>query len=542
MELPNLLTASCVSTNKWLQIPEEQLRRYNAIDTYVTARVWKALKTELSRVNQLDFYHRWFRIVPVAIRMQRRGFGQCDWEALRSVETEITQECAEVESGIISQTRIFDELTEAAKLWEAADRAADWAAAHAKNNARKKLKPLEEVSPTRELSRSKRFTSKLRTIEERKASFFNKSADLRTFLFNELSLRPAPPSQREKRPARSVGDSAIRYMLEHLRKSDEPHRSVLADLSHIFRLRKILQGYIQPIRSGPQWLRGDRFYPVLRLYGTETLRWSYARPSMQNWPPRMLKIVRARPGHVFIAVDKKQIEAGVAALLAGDTAEVREWLDPDGDLHRLMSCDALGLTRPEWDTMDPERRTAIRQMFKTSRYERLYGGEGTKAKSKEGCPCDRCRKEETGTASRYRLSTKEMSAALGEWARRHPKMQRWRENHLRTIRDQGNTWVSPFGYRMTSVQPPDVAARQWLNRPMQHSVAMMINEDAIILDNLGCPLVFQHHDALFAEVPENEADYWKATMVEVMTRPIPEFANTRFPVDAKVGYSWKDLK
>jgi DNA polymerase I-like protein with 3'-5' exonuclease and polymerase domains len=530
-ELPEILRPSCTRQHKWLQMPDEVCRRYNAFDLLYQAKLLAALESDLRRNGQLEFYHRWREIVPVAMRMQRRGFGVVDWDAHARVSAELHQELREVEAGVAARTKLFGRLREEADRWRAEDEAADWTAARAKNAARKRPKPDGEVEPTRAASREKRYASKLRKIEERRESFFNFSNDLRSFLFDELALTPAPASKRHNRPERSVKADAVLWMLERLPKREEHGREVLEALARVFRIRKVIQGYLQPLQTNPDLTRDGRLHPRIKLYAVETLRWSYADPSLHNWPPQMQPIVRAAPGHQFVSVDYKQIEAGIMAILAGDEEELREWLAPDGDLHRLMAMDALGLTRPQWDALDPVRRKDIRDTFKTVRYERMYGGEGTKARSKGA-----------QGAVREALSAVELKRAVERWSARHPRMVEWRDRLLREVRAGGNSWTSPFGYRRVSCQPIDEAKRSWFNAPMQHCAAMIINRAAVDLDRENCPLVFQHHDSLITEAPDAEVEHWTGRMVTLMTQPIPELRGIGFPVDVKVGLTWKDVK
>jgi len=543
VDLPTLIRPNCNTDHKWLQMEEELCRRYNSHDTYVTAKLQPVLEAELARTGQLPFWHTWKAIIPVAIRMQRRGFGQVDWDELDRVEHEICTELDEVEVKLIAACPLFEQLEREAEEWKAEHEALDRAQALEKNAKRRKPLPESEVQLTRATQREKGYQSRLRKARERRESFFNQTNDLRGFLFDHLGFKPAPPSKRENRPARSLNDSALRYIYEHLRQKDQPNKWVLEDLSHITRLRTVLKMFLNPLRRQPDYLRNGRLYPTFKLYGAETLRWSVSDPGMHSWPPKMRPILRASEGHLFIAADYSQIEAGIAAIEADEQEELREWLDPEGDLHRLMACDALDLSRAEWEGMEPDRRTAVRQLFKTARYERLYGGEGTKARGKEGCFCPRCRQEEEGVKDQYRLGTREMAAALARWSRAHPKMGQWRNRHIASIQANNNSWLSPFGYRMISCKPlDDKSQREWVNKTKQHSVAMIINRALIDLDREGCPLVFQHHDSIIAEVREEEAEHWQSRMKAVMTQPIPELKGVSFPVDVKVGRTWGELK
>jgi len=59
---------------------------------------------------------------------------------------------------------------------------------------------------------------------------------------------------------------------------------------------------------------------------------------------------------------------------------------------------------------------------------------------------------------------------------------------------------------------------------------------------MACPLILQHHDALYAEVPESEAEAWQARMVEAMQHPVPIAGrDVVFPVESKIGDTWADL-
>ena len=287
--------------HKWLNQPDERAGIYNSWDCIATARLTVALDTELRDNGQYDYYRHWFeQLGPAVLTMQRRGFGQLDHDSLNKTRAKYRRELREVEgliSAKMSDPSLYDE------------------------------------------------------------KFFNSPKQKAKFLFDELSLTPAPKTK--KRTARSTEQAALVFVLQHLRKRDEPHVSVLYDLFHRSRLNTIYSRYLSP-EVGPD----GRLYPTVKLYGTETHRFAYANPPLQQWPLEIRHLVRPRPGHLFLSVDRSQLEARISAYMSGDTVEIavfEQGLDP----HRQNAMDLFSLTDSDWSVLtnsDAYRNTQLRKM------------------------------------------------------------------------------------------------------------------------------------------------------------------------------------
>jgi DNA polymerase I-like protein with 3'-5' exonuclease and polymerase domains len=504
----------------WLKHPTQRLAIYNCHDTVNTARILPHLIDHLQRNGQFDFYRRWFdETVPVVMAMMKRGIGQLDIEGRNLYRTLLKRQIRDLEEKILARVSLFDRLTD-----ELESTLSAYVAAH----------------PTAEKMPDIKRRSGERKILRRRASFFNRggereNTDLAQFLYDELGFKIPPKTT--KRKARSVGQDALFWILEHLRVKDEPHRWILEDLFHRSRLNTIRTRYLT-VDCEPD----GRVHPTIKLYAAETLRISYSGDrgeAIHQWPKEARWIIGARPGHTFISRDYSQIEARVMAVLAND----RTTLDAFAagvDVHVANSLDLFSLTTEDWDALPSVRRKETRNYSKGFLYKISYGGKGDTDSQKLFCPCPRCIDKVPQSLD---LSRVEKKAAEERWNRKHRATLVWRATLLQQIKGPhgDHSWTSPFGYRRFFLEPLSEAERSIYNFPMQHCAAEIVRRAMVRLHALGCPIVIQMHDELVAEVPDGEVDHWSEVMRVVMETPVPELGGTVFPTDVAVGKTWAEV-
>lgn len=515
----------------WLQFPNDRVGAYNTYDVVMTALARRELPTLLKQSGNADYFARWFRdLVPVALNIQRRGFGHLDRGRQAELKRKIAGELDGLEGKLLAEVRLFDEMRAAAEQWRVDHYAKDLADATAKNAKRKKPRP--EPKLTREKARETGYASRVRKAHEARESFLNSPQAKADWLFGTLGLKPAPKAH--KRPARSVGQHALMHIYRNLRKMDEKWKWVIEDLFHRSRLNTIRTRYLDP-PTGPD----DRIYPHVRVYAAETLRWAYSNPALHQWVPEIRHLIVAGSGKVFVAADVKQFEARIMAYYAGEEKDIAAFEDPTRDVHAETARDLFRLSPAEWDALDPAIRKKQRDFAKTKRYEIGYGGSGLGNAAKVFCPCPRCAAKVPQMLS---LAPAEQRTIMKRWEASRGKTMRWREETYRQVIANGKRWTSPFGYTRTFFRPADDIRTELANYPMQHTAAELINRSVVELDRLGAPVVLQMHDELVLECPVAEVDHWKKTLQEVMETPVPEFGGVIFPVDVHVAEDWGGLK
>lgn len=469
-------TGTVVSTHKWLQHPSELVARYNSWDCKLTADLRPHMEEQLRKSGNWDYWTtRFWPLVPIVTAMQSRGLGHLDREARNQMRARLRSEISKLEKEILDGV-VGD------------------------------------------------YTDKV----------FNSPKQLGRLLYGEWGL-PTPPVTRSRR-ANSTDLQALAWVLEHLRKRDEPHRLRLHDLFHRSRLQTVLERYLV-IEGDPD----GRVRPTIKLYGTETMRFAYAGgpgEAIQQWPPECRHLIRAAPGKVFVARDYSQLEARILAVLSNDRPSL-EAFAAGRDVHTQNTLDLFGLTLESFLGFDGARQKALRNYAKTFLYGISYGGKADSIKMKVFCPCYRCAEK---APPQVNLAREEVRQVTQRWEQVHFAVMDWRAKLVDSVfgYGQNRVWVSPFGYHRRFWEPRDEGERSLMNFPMQHCGAQIINAAMVRLRDV--PLVLQMHDELVAEVPEADADSTLERMRIEMEAPVVELGRTIFPTEGKVGATWADLK
>lgn len=549
-------------SHRWLQ---QDLGVYNARDALATSAIEEPLKRLLRESGNWDYHERWMaKYIPVVMAIQKRGLGQLDRPARREKYRALAREMREVEREFIGGVERFDlartaaegALEERRRLAlvhrdEGLQDVCQWVAAQPtrrKPDARARKVEEKYAAALRAIERT--AVSERRALKKRQRSLWNKSNDLRGVLFDDWGVPPAPPAPRKQRPARSVGQEAILYVLEHLPRRCEPRREAIEALAHRFRLGH-MQTYLTGLWTGPD----DRLYPTIQCASARTMRLAYSDPALQQWPSELRHVVRPRPGHVFVSADYRQIEARIAVIEAGDAvdAELFRLFDDAArrgdreaearyDVHAASARDRAGFTFEQWLALDPGLRKKHRDDAKRFRYRLTYGGSDDDEKAQTFCPCKRCVDK---VPQLLALPKAERLAAQHRWMVSHPAVSAWQDAACEAVARNGNRYVSRFGYTRRFHEPWPSVRTKVVNFPMQHGAAEVINRAMITLHwRWGAPIVLQHHDNLVLEVPVPHVDYWSHVLRTVMETPVPEYATAAyprgyvFPVDLKVADHW----
>ena len=81
--------------------------------------------------------------------------------------------------------------------------------------------------------------------------------------------------------------------------------------------------------------------------------------------------------------------------------------------------------------------------------------------------------------------------------------------------------------------------RELFNWPIQSTAADIINRAMLELWNAhNAPFWLQMHDALYLEVPLEEAPLWKQRLQAAMEATLPEMPGCKFPIEVKVQRPW----
>lgn len=487
--------------HKMLAQDDRTLRSYNLWDCVATARVAKVMMTEMEDNRQADFWHRrWWPLVEPVIAMHQRGLG-LDVTAMRDLEHKLKLELLEIDDGIIAH-----------------DPATKWIEAH------------EDAMQTDEDFNENDWTSPY-DLKKRVGAPCGKSHNglnspdrVGVFLFDTLGLKSGRSTATGRR---SVNQEALMKVLGSLRKKDEHARPVIYDLFHRSRLKTILQRYLhmKPDKDG-------RLRPNVKMAGTETGRFAYSQPALQQAPPEIRQVFIPAEGHVFVSADYKQLEARIAAYLAEDTRDIAVFEDPEADIHTATAIELFGRNFVE---QGGPMKKAARNFAKTFRYRLMYGGSPDIVKSKTYCPCPRCVDHLPPTMSLPDLKVRESQA---RWLSSHSRIMVWRGEVSKVVRSE-RSYRNVFGRKRFYFGPMSGIQREAWNWPIQSTAADLINRAMVNGHHrYELPFVLQMHDELMMEVPISEVDARVAQLREVMEEPVPEMGGVSFPVDVDIEVRW----
>lgn len=273
----------------------------------------------------------------------------------------------------------------------------------------------------------------------------------------------------------------------------------------------------------------------------ETQRLSSVRPNVQNIPQpddddpnsmrlRFRRCLVASPGHTLLSIDYSGIEAVLTGWFAGDTDYML--LAKKGIHAYITACYLEEDVTPETFTPADKKRIAhdypkLYKQIKSGVHGINYG-EGAK-------------KLYELNQSVYKSPAE--ARTMWEFIRSMiPKVIEWQERTIdRAFRE--NQLVNPFGYR-SWFWDKDVERNEALAYLPQSTAAAIIKEAMLRIDPTpsGEYLVFQIHDELVSDVPNNLLDAVSQTHRTIMERPIPELDNLVIGTSGKIGPNLGDME
>lgn len=164
--------------------------------------------------------------------------------------------------------------------------------------------------------------------EEYKLGVAGTHPSLRKLYFDKFN---APVVQWTDKRQPSLNDEALTHYIAHYTRQNAP---ICAEVSRIvLKVRKhakLLTSYVDNIPVSPDgWI-----YPLWRVFGTRTGRWSATMPAIQTIPDGMKNIFVALGN--LVAADYKQLEVRVLAHLSGSPI-LAQWFKEGRDVHGMTS-------------------------------------------------------------------------------------------------------------------------------------------------------------------------------------------------------------
>ena len=356
----------------------------------------------------------------------------------------------------------------------------------------------------------------------------NATPRVAAFLYDQLGLK-VPKRTAGKKP--SVDQEALIRLWRDLRKKDEHARPVLENLFHRSKLQTVDERYLEFFVH-----EDGRVRPSIKMIGTETLRFAYSDPPLQQITPEVRTLFHPAEGCVFLAADYSQLEARIQAHIAGVRRDL-DILESGLDLHTLTAQEIFEIPPEQWADLDPAQAKGMRNYAKSFRYRLAYGGDPGQLGqlgNKNFCPCPRCAHHAPPMVN---LKPGTITQAGQRFLGNRPEIEVWREARLAEVRETRALTV--VGRRRYFFGPLSAVKREVFNFPIQFLAAWRINRAMRELHyRWGAPLVMQKHDELIAEVPTAEVEVWEDRMRRAMESPVEELGGVRFPVDVEVQSPW----
>jgi DNA polymerase-1 len=246
-------------------------------------------------------------------------------------------------------------------------------------------------------------------------------------------------------------------------------------------------------------------------------------PNLQNIPIRTPEGRRVReafvapPGHVILSADYSQIELRIMAHISEDPGLLKAFAE-GMDVHRATASEVFGV--PPAEVTAEQRRYA-----KVINFGLIYGMGAFGLASNLGI--------DRGSAQHY----------IDRYFTRFAGVKRYMDETRVSAHERG--YVETFFGRRIAL--PEIrggsgprragAERQAINAPMQGTAADLIKLAMLAVqrrlddERRAARMILQVHDELVFEVPENEVDWARATIPQVMA----SVAELKVPLVAEVG-------
>ncbi len=244
--------------------------------------------------------------------------------------------------------------------------------------------------------------------------------------------------------------------------------------------------------------------------GTANSRWSSSNPNLQNIPKELRHIfIPSEPHLNFMQADYTRLELHVAANLSGD-AEFLHDVETT-NIHDQLAVEFYG---PNYT---PKQKLIAKALI----FGTIYG------------------RSARSVAMEFGITIAEAEKLQHRIAGRYPRLVNFALRNLRQIKSQGYL-RSVFGrhrYFLSGNIESDAA-----NYPVQTAAGDVNNVSAILIDKAGLDIRLAVHDSCVIQYPRGEEDAYAQKLIEIMSRPIPEINNYRFPVKIEYGPNWRDLE
>lgn len=374
----------------------------------------------------------------------------------------------------------------------------------------------------------------------------NSTAMLATLLYDDWKI-PLTRLTASNKP--STDEDAIRIMLTTKGMIDggAPNGEQRAFLNAVWRQRGFLKDLSTVILAYRKRSAGGLVFEdgVLRPgYGAHipaTGRMSSFDPNVQNVKLVLRKMIRPRPGHLFLMADYDQIELRMFSAMAGIKVYLDAFKDPEGDPHavtaKLIYGDEFVQAIEEYKRIGKAatRYVSLRRFAKTFVYCVLYGGTEQTAYEAVSKATD----PDTGELLFPNMTYHQVATCVRTWMRNAPEVQVYWDKVWKGCELNGYVEEPILGRRRDM---PVFERNESLNLAIQGAAGIVMSQGLVRCREAfppdyerGLGIVNQMHDAATIEVREEDAERLRPVMEECLTASYPDkVPGVTFTTKAKV--------
>jgi uracil-DNA glycosylase family 4 len=508
-----------------LDLPDEDLRRYNARDAAVLLEILPGLKSDAEELHVYQDIYRdiSLQLIKPVLAMERRGI-LLSQSRLGTWKRNLDLQISKLDEDLKRRAQTpkgfnLDSDTDLRLLifgWKANkfSKAEKELLTYQDGKRRKDTKHYRQTLETAKISRETGKLFDLKLKASKLTSTKMPSVDEESLLLAGLHLRARLDE--------------IDHFIRQEKFSDEKERirngiSWLSDFRNYSERVKLRSTYT----SFPTDAEGAVHTSYL-IHGTTSGRLASRDPNLQNQPLEARKLFVSRNGFIFVGRDYSNLELRIAGILSGDS-RMLDAFERGDNLHDLNTQGLFNIRRsdPSWDAA---RKASKIYVFG----RRLYGGSSR------------------GIYLKVLAEVPELELTYGQFQRfdsifdgMYPTLARWQ----RSIKAEvlGTKKVrNAFGrLRIFRGQTAEIE-REGLNHPIQSTAADLVNRATIAIHNrfpAGYGLVLQIHDELVSEVPLQKKDEASKILQEEMEKEVLiDGKPWSFPTEEHVGTDWGKLK
>lgn len=376
------------------------------------------------------------------------------------------------------------------------------------------------------------------------------TVQLARLLFEEWVLAPHHYSEKTGDP--STDDETLRTMIVHYGLTED-RTDFLRSIRIYRKATKLLSTYVRPLVEG-NILRVHPSYNRLPSSG----RYSSSNPNMQNIPKSLRDMFVAREGYVLVGADMDQLELRLIAEEAGAKHSIRiinEGLDPHNEtMEVIYGKDVWRLPGAPKERAEKGTGTfkSTRDITKNCRYAWQYAA-STKRIHEQVVSVE----DDVGRLIFSHLTLEDVRQVVNGLKRADPEVPKWWRMIENRYRREGYIGDSLWDRRRYFRSEDKI--NELVNHPIQSGGVNIVNEGMIELvygpqdwfatEPISQPggtipiewLINHGHDALYLEVPEDEAERAASILHDAMTRRRKKNPKLDYTAGADIGHRWSEV-